>query len=305
VWRDPEWGPRAAEMLAREEFLADNGGDWGDYDPEDPWALHLEELPELLDEPQMPPEVAASVLAGVAEVLGEAHESLPRWVAGAIAFEALDPANESAARPRLVNVPKDLAEEFIAEHHSKLPTLNYRGLLYAIGVEARGRLAAVATATTPSGQFRGRGGCTPDGVLELSRIASDGRVKGASSMLAARLIDLLPASGRRGAGGCLFVTYSLLGEHGTTYLALVDKGLRPTARIRGKKPGGSRRHAGGAALGHEDKIVWEAGPAALPPDWSVLEGHADPKQLAGAVKNFNAREERLARLAQRARARVA
>jgi hypothetical protein len=304
LWADGDWGPQALELLAREYFLDSYDGDFADED--DPFALQLDELPELLGEPSMPPEVAGAVLARVVAALGEEPGGLPYWLAASIAADALAPDAPGVDRPRLVNVPKDVAEDFVRTHHSKLPNWNYRGLLYALGVEVAGRLVAVATATVPSGRYGGRRGFGPDSVLELSRVASDRRVKGASSMLAARVIDLLPASGRRGAPGLLFVTYSLLSERGTTYLALADKGLRPVGVARGKRnAGGARREAGREALPHEDKIVWEAGPAAGPPAWDAVAPHVDAKQLAGAVKSFAAWREREDRRAARARARVA
>lgn len=214
-----------------------------------------------------------------------------------LAIRALD-------KPRIVNVAKDEAFAFVRAHHSALPEPNPRGLLYAIGVQVRGRLVAVALANTPAARYEKRA-CSVDGIVDLSRIASDGSTLGASSMLAARLIDVLERSGRRGVPGCLFVTQSLLTEAGTTYLALADKGLRPVALARGKTPSGARKGAGLRALPHLPKIVWEAGPAALPPDWEVLaKTSATEKQIAGARKQWeawHAREE-LARKKREARA---
>ena len=103
----------------------------------------------------------------------------------------------------------------------------------------------------------------------------------ASSALASRLIDLLPTSGRRGATGCRFVTYSVVGERATTYLALVAKGLRPVGMIRGKPLKGATGN-----VARMDKIVWEAGPAARAPDWSVL----SPERRAGAIRAFGAHQ---------------
>jgi len=40
--------------------------------------------------------------------------------------------------------------------------------------------------------------------------------------------------------------------------------------------------------GHVDKIVWQAGPAADPPDWEVLEGIVPPERIAGAARAFDA-----------------
>jgi hypothetical protein len=51
---------------------------------------------------------------------------------------------------------------------------------------------------------------------------------------------------------------------------------------KGKTPTGARRKAGARNLGHVDKIVWEAGPAARPPKWELV-----PRaQRAGAERAF-------------------
>ena len=170
---------------------------------------------------------------------------------------------------RLVAVPKKVAVDFVREHHSKLPAPNLKGLMYSMGIVTNGKLVAVALAGTPSGGWE-----YPHCVLELSRIASDGSTKGASSKLAARLIDLVNGwrTVRKGAV-CppVLVTYSLSTEQGTTYKALRDKGMRPVACRKGKAPTGARKAAGGAALSHITKVVWQAGPGAKAADWSILE----------------------------------
>ena len=193
-------------------------------------------------------------------------------------------------RLELVSLDKPTACAFVEEHHSTLPYCNPRGMMYALGARLGGELVAVATAGTPTGRWGGDA-CPVDGILELTRIASVGGLTredrrgrvvpvNASSALAARLLDLLPFSGRRGATGCRFVTYSLEGEAATTYLALVTKGLRPVARRRGKRPSGARGSR--RSLSHVPKIVWEAGPAARPPVWELL---AEEKR-AGAQRAF-------------------
>ena len=191
---------------------------------------------------------------------------LPVWLAEGMGSDALDTDTEL----RLVNVEIDRACRFIATHHSQLPTCNRRGVMYSLGVQKGGRLAAVATAGSPTGRWSGER-VDPRNVLELTRVASDGTVKGAASKLVARLLDLLPQS-RRGEAGkpTLFVTYQLAGEAGTPYRALKDKGLRPVARLRGRAPGGARSGSTDA-LAEVDKIRWEAGPAALPAQWDLLE----------------------------------
>lgn len=208
---------------------------------------------------------------------------------------------ESERHLELRSIDKEQACDFVARHHSLLPYCNPRGMMYAIGAfwrldaddhedHGRRKLVAVATAGTPTGRW-GPGPCPVDGILELTRIASvsgltrqDRRGRtvpvNASSALASRLIDLLPSSGRRGTVGCRFVTYSVVGERATTYLALIAKGLRPVGIIRGKSPKGA--HGEVAWL---DKIVWEAGPAARDPDWSVL----PEERRGGAVRAFDSR----------------
>lgn len=223
-------------------------------------------------------------------------------------------------------VPKEVAYGFIRRHHStlgeaKLPP----GIMYSLGAFrlwafARPELVAVATAGQPTGAWKrwleGRPvPCHRAGVMDLTRVASKGGVTttdrhgrtvplNASSMLTARMMDLLPQSGREGQRGCLFTTYSLVSERGTTYLSLVSKGLRPVARIVPKRtPSGARRGGSGAALGHLPKIRWEYGPAALPPDWSVLEGSASAEQLERAARVFEDYERRQRQVASPAERR--
>ena len=110
----------------------------------------------------------------------------------------------------------------------------------------------------------------------------------APSKLVAHILDLLPRSGRE-AEGCLLVTYSLLSEAHTTYLAVADKGLRPVALVRPRGPGGQRTKAG--SLKSSPKIRWEAGPAATEPDWSLLLKKGEslerpPPRLAGPMRAF-------------------
>ena len=187
---------------------------------------------------------------------------LPRWLAEAVLADALRPK----LKLQLVTVSREDAAEFIRRHHSKLPHVNQRGLLFALGVARGGRVVAVATVNTPSGRW-----AEPHGVVEVSRIASDGTVKGAASKLMARILDVWQRAARYEAPPTLLVTYSLSSEDGVTYRALKDRGLRPTVKIPGREPGGAR--AGGAdsdlALARIDKVRWEAGPAAGPADWSL------------------------------------
>ncbi len=193
----------------------------------------------------------------------EGFGPLPVWVAAAILADAMDPQAEL----RLVNVDRDAAKAFIAKHHSQLPEWPYR-TMYALGVVRGQRLVAVATAGHPTGRWADQ-----KNVLELTRVASDGTTRNAASMLTARLLDIVQASGRGDPGKpVLFVTYQLSSEDGSTYKALADKGLRPTSF----RPGSAHAKATGRrkklkALADVDKIRWEAGPEAAPADWGLLE----------------------------------
>jgi hypothetical protein len=283
IWRDPEGGPMVQELLASEGYVEDYGGDL--LEPEDRM-FAFDELPSLVGVDASPEDVAylfGKVAESVEDIDEDELDAIPMWLEIGIVHDALSP--EAKTRPRLINVPKDEAEAYINEHHQQLDMKDV-GLMYSLGVVVDGRLVAVATAGTPSGAFRSRD-CGLDGILELSRIASDQSVLGASSMLASRVLDLVPRSGRRGLDGCLFVTYSLFTEAGTTYLALADKGLRPVGIRPGTKPTGARRGAGDSALRSEPKIIWEGGPAARAPDWGVLEKtRATEKQIASAMDCF-------------------
>jgi len=207
-------------------------------------------------------------------------------------------------------LPKERAYECVKEHHSalggeaKIPP----GTMYAVGAYRRKaptklpELVAVALAGHPTGRYGksmpGRPApCSVYGVLNLTRVASIAGLyttnrKGkrvplnASSMLTSRMMDLLPESGRKGQPGCLFVTHSLVSEAGTTYLSLVSKGLRPVGRVKGKAQTGTRAGGKGTALSDIDKVTWEYGPAALPPDWSALEGVVSPAKIERAAARF-------------------
>lgn len=198
---------------------------------------------------------------------------LPQWAAAAIIGDQLAQSTPGySMKLRLVNVDKDTARRFIEQHHSALPYLHPNGLLYALGAVKGNRLVAVATANTPTGQWktepkswqdfdegRGERWVDPLNIVELSRVASDGSVKGAASKLVSRLMTLLPQT-KRGdpERPALFVTYQLHTEDGTSYKSLADRGLRPVAYKPGQKASGAR---GGPredkALAGIDKIVWE------------------------------------------------
>jgi hypothetical protein len=201
--------PEFAAIYNLEEREGD-GDPWSsDWDEEDETTTfgvwERRDMPELLLVPDVHDRMSfADALVNAALAV---NDGLPDWLGVAIVEDWLH------QRPmRLVAVDKETAVDFVNEHHSKLPALNPRGLMYAIGVveAATQRLVAVATAGSPTGRWR-----EPRRVLELTRVASDGTVRGAASMLVARLIDLLPRSTRGPTTlPALFVTYSLASEAG-------------------------------------------------------------------------------------------
>lgn len=224
------------------------------------------------------------------------YDPMPPHLTEAIVVDALTHDRKN----RVVLVPRDEARAFIERHHTNMPWIHDNGWIYSIGLYNGPRLAAVATAHSvtagwPTGKNPRRPSrqvpvdapfdqvdpdddtvervpLDPRNILELTRVASDGTIRGASSMLAARILKLTPAT-RRGdpEGPWLFVTYSLEGEKGSTYKALQQLGLRPVHR-RTPRTSKTGARAGAVRRPHEEvpKIRWEAGPAALPADWSVL-----------------------------------
>lgn len=297
LWADPDAAPWMHLWLFQQGVYEDYAGDipsveqWQEEAPIQP-----DELPTLIGLPEVELDFVADLYRLVAI---DDHDLTPEFLIRFIAWQLVDLEKAgSSDKPRLVLVSKDDADAYIKKHHSKLPRLNFRGLMYCVGVKVRDRLAAVGTAGPPTSRFPKRSlDCPVFGMLELTRIASDGTVRGASSMIASRMIDLLPTSGRRGVEPCLFITYSLISEKGTTYLALVDKGLRPTEMTAaGRKPSGARKASGLSALPHLAKIRWEVGTKAMPPDWNLLlEVGNEPERVEGAAKAFAAWEAREAK----------
>ncbi len=220
-------------------------------------------------------EIAAAVREGAPAPSGigdkyQHHGTVPRWAAEAVLSDRLTPNRKL----RLELVSLDDAEAFIEKHHSALPYINKRGIMYSIGAIRGDRLVAVATAGSPTGRWDlSDRNIDPKNIVELTRVASDGTTLGASSKLVGRLIDILEESKRGDDTPSLFITYQLDTESGTTYRALREKGLRPVAFVRGKNPTGKRAGSGGdKALASRDKIRWEAGPAALPPLLGLVKG---------------------------------
>jgi hypothetical protein len=285
-FHDGEYGPMLGELLAAEGWWEPEWRPQEAIDDEDRF-FSLDDLPDLLGIPEAAPEDAAHILAKTYDVLGAMDYDDVAHVPGFLEEQIILDALAGTRDIRLVNVSKEEAFDFVKKTHSQFPAPRKVGLLYAIGAMVGRKLVAVALANTPSAGFRSRK-CPQEGIVDLSRIASDGTTKNASSMLAARVMDLFGRSGRRGVKPCLFVTYSLLGEKGTTYLSLAGKGLRPVGMTKPQsKPSGARKGATMAAKPDEAKIIWEYGPEALAPRWSLLDRtSAEDAQIAGARKAF-------------------
>ena len=199
------------------------------------------------------------------------RRGLPSWLRAAIIEDRLyrlaGYRTELEGRVRFVSPER--ASAFVLRHHSALRDVNPRGALYDLGLEIGGRLVAVATVTTPSGQLPIEESAH---IVEVSRVASDASVHGAASALVAKVIGLVDASRRYGTTRPgLLITYSFLSELGTTYKSLEMLGLRPvefTAARTSQSPGSSRSRV--AAAADVPKIRWEAGARAAPADKTLL-----------------------------------
>lgn len=314
---DLEAVPPGHESADRES-LGSRDEDWYDEASElyDQMFLRPDQLPDAIGV-DWEPAVAADLISAFWLESERFGGGTPDWLFKVQIADSIFP-DPRFGRIELRVVPKDIAYPFVKEHHSalggkaKLPP----GIMYALGAYIRGpyirkvgdekrhefayrpELVAVALAGAPTGNWKGRGeACGPKEILDLHRVASIGGLytinrKGqevplnAASMLTARIMDLLPQSSRTSRPGCLFVTYSLASEAGTTYLSLVSRGLRPVELNRGRTASGSRSGGAGTALSDEDKIRWEYGPAALPPNWEALEGLVADERIQGAKAAF-------------------
>jgi hypothetical protein len=340
--QDGEAGPMIAEWLDDAEALPmewrpdddyDDDGLGYDADYDTGPLFDIRDLPAMLGYPAVDPYTMADLVAYVWRAQDEADlwdvgldartPLAERLVVGivreALEESLLDAGGDAARRQRLVPLPKDDAAAFVRHAHSAFKEANPKGFLAAYGLKVGHALLGVAWLSTPSGRFEDRPGLPKASIVELARVATlredDGGVKGASSKLVARALDLLPRLGRprkdptTGAWvptpGLLLVTYSLLTERGTTYLALADRGLRPVGLTDKRASATGTRAGSSASRPLEQKVIWHYGPAAHPPRWDVLPPAADPKQVAGAVKQFDAWQRRQAAEAARAARRGA
>ena len=270
----------AAILAGVRAYLSDP--DWSTLDDDERTEIIRDSVVPLWEEDD-----AERLTQAVADVDGNLRDedSIVEEIAAALR-DSTDPELE------IHTVTPDEACAFVRDHHRHLPECNRRGIVHALAARWRGQIAAVAVAGAPTGRWGRASDCPPEGTLEITRVASIAGLRrydrrgrlvpvGAASALVARLVDLLPQSGR-GLPGCRLVTYQLTSEDGAIYRALVAKGLRPVARSSHQQAGGARSRVALAGA----KIRWEAGPAAGPPDWALLQ----PQHRPGAQAAFGAFE---------------
>ena len=151
---------------------------------------------------------------------------------------------------RVVPLTLTDARRHVEAHHSHhgAPI----GGLYALGVAFGETLCCVAIVGRPVARMLA-------GAAEVTRLASDGTKHAASMALGAATRAGLALGWRR------FVSYTLLGEAGTSYRAA---GWWPVAVVRGREWSCPSRPRDEAAQ-PGDKIRWEYGPEALPRDADV------------------------------------
>jgi len=136
--------------------------------------------------------------------------------------------------------------EALHSHHHAPP-----GALFCVGVSDGARVVCVAIVSRPVARMLD---ATPT-VAEVTRVASDGTPHAASMAIAAATRGALALGYRR------LVSYTLLGESGTSYLAAGWRitGLVPPSDGWLSREGRVVTQGGG-------KVRWESGPDALPAD---------------------------------------
>ena len=173
---------------------------------------------------------------------------------------------------RVRPIPREVAEAFVRRVHRTLPDPNPKGMLATIGLDWGGTLTGVAILSRPTG----RGYAHREDMIDIARIATDGRVFSASSALALWAMrhadEIIHAGGPQWVGSQdpMVITYSLLYEHGTTYRSLIEEGLHAVSLRPGKEASGARKGAIGTGQKSEPKIRWEYGTQAGPHDPYLL-----------------------------------
>lgn len=238
--------------------------DWLDLTPEE--ALELARFTPGTKASDLTPEILNNLAERLVEIAGEVGgpEKLEDVLRerGAASVESLADVRYNAKdlQDRIVPMNVDQAFDFVRKVHSKLPDPRPQGLLEAYGVAAGGDVRVVGLLNTPPSPFADQ-----SGIVELSRVASDGKLKNGSSAITYWAMQNFQRYNRSGdpAKGRL-VTTSLLTEPGEVYKALEPEGLHPTSLVTPSEGTGSRAGAKGTAQKGEWKINWEFGPAAAP-----------------------------------------
>lgn len=149
---------------------------------------------------------------------------------------------------RLAPTTLDAARRWIRDVHSHHPPP--RRIMHGVAVECDGRVVCIAVTERP----KARGLC--DGrTIEVTRVASDGSTEHAASKAIAAI-----ARGVIALGWTRVVSYTLLGEAGTSYRAA---GWWPTGIVRGRQWSCESRPRESVAQ-PGDKVRWEFGPDAMP-----------------------------------------
>lgn len=156
------------------------------------------------------------------------------------------------------------ARAFVERHHSHHHAP--QGALFAVGVSTCGCAGSCSDACDESPSYSlecvatvGRPNAPRTDAIptacEVTRVASTGQKNAASMCLAAATRMALAGGYRR------LVSFTLLGEAGTTYLAA---GWVITGLSDGRD--GWHNRAGRSTAQHGGKVRWETGPDALPAD---------------------------------------
>jgi len=153
----------------------------------------------------------------------------------------------------MVPVSRNEAKVFIEKHHSHHHAPGSWEMVLVAGAAVDGKLVCVGVAGRPKARLL----CLP-GVVEITRIASDGTTKNVASFVISHMARALLALGHT-----RIVSYTLLGEAGTSYRAAgwhVASLVRPGNWSSGDRVGTRNDYQPGW------KVRWEFGPEAAPRD---------------------------------------